>query len=662
MLKRTDNFHEVLKKINAELGQVESKLGGPYIKLYVKDELEHRKLTKYLKIADLEYFTMTPRSERPIKVVIRGIPPETPAEYVKESLIEEYKFEIEKVAQLTQFKTKRPLPIYQITLKNNEVNKGIWNVNTLMLVKVTVRKFERKTGTIQCFNCNQWHHSAAGCGYKPRCIKCGGPHAKDQCTEKPKDVPICINYIIPIILNKRKVTTNWQTFKNYLNSNVKYALPNISNPSEIEIHIKNLTTDILNAYHNSSRPLKPNEELHLPPHIRDLKTVRNRSKKVWQRSRDPVSKNSYNIAQARFRSAITDFNQTSYSNEIEQLNIYDGSLWQRTKRLKTKRSNIPQLKNPNSNLPAHTNLEKAEILANHFETQFTSNDIRDPNTENTVINSIAKFNSNSSPNKFKNVKPSEITDYLKKIKINKTPGMDGITNKMLKNLPLKIILKLTNIYNYLFKFNYFPNCWKTARILPILKPGKDPTHAVSYRPISLLPTLSKLGEKFILNRYMKHANQIKIPIPQQFGFTAQLSTTHQLLRVIEHIHEGKANRLATAAIFLDIAKAFDKVWIQGLIHKLIAYHFPPYIIKIICSYLQDRYFTVAVKDTDSSSRKLNAGVPQGGILAPYIFVLFMNDVPQQRNITLSLYADDTAILAQGKTPEQTLTFPSKITL
>ncbi|GBN25885.1 hypothetical protein AVEN_112606-1 [Araneus ventricosus] len=193
MLKRAENFHEVLKKINAEWGQVESKLGGLYIKLFVKDELEHRKLTKYLKMSDLEYFTMTPRSERPIKVVIRGISPETPADYVKKSLIEEYKFEIEKVAQLTKFKTKRPLPIYQITLKNNEANKGIWNSNTLMLVKVTVCKFERKSGTIQCFNCNQWHHSAAGCGYKPRCIKCGGPHAKDQCTEQPKDVPICIN-------------------------------------------------------------------------------------------------------------------------------------------------------------------------------------------------------------------------------------------------------------------------------------------------------------------------------------------------------------------------------------------------------------------------------------------------------------------------------------
>ncbi|GBL57509.1 putative RNA-directed DNA polymerase from transposon BS [Araneus ventricosus] len=167
----------------------------------------------------------------------------------------------------------------------------------------------------------------------------------------------------------------------------------------------------------------------------------------------------------------------------------------------------------------------------------------------------------------------------------------------------------------MFKFRHFPNCWKTARVQPILKPGKDPTHPVSYRPISLLPTLSKLGEKLILNRYLTHATKLRLPITQQFGFTPQLSTTHQLLRVVEHINEGKNSNLATAAIFLDIAKAFDKVWIEGLIHKLIAYKFPQYIIEIIQSYLTNRNFTVLVKNSDSTPRKLQAGVPQGGILA-----------------------------------------------
>ncbi|GBN91211.1 Asparagine synthetase domain-containing protein 1, partial [Araneus ventricosus] len=215
------------------------------------------------------------------------------------------------------------------------------------------------------------------------------------------------------------------------------------------------------------------------------------------------------------------------------------------------------MKNPLNNFPAHTEKEKAEIIANHFETQFKLNNFGTASTENTVSKSIEKFFTRSPTPTYEKVKASKIADYLKKIK--KAPGIDNIANKMLKNLPLKIILKLANLYNYMFKLNHFPGCWKTARILPILKPGKDPTQPISYRPISLLLTLSKLSKKIILNRYIKHANKVRIPIPQQFGFTPQLSTTHQLLRVTEHILEGKSANLATATIFLDIAKAFDKV-------------------------------------------------------------------------------------------------------
>ncbi|GBM53034.1 hypothetical protein AVEN_22409-1 [Araneus ventricosus] len=123
MLKRSEKFNETLKKINSEWGQVVSKVGGPYIKLFTQDEQQHRNLTKFQKSNELEYFTMMPRSERSIKVVIRGIPPETPTDCVKECLINEHNYEIEKVAQLKKFKTKRPLPIYQMTLKNNEKKK-----------------------------------------------------------------------------------------------------------------------------------------------------------------------------------------------------------------------------------------------------------------------------------------------------------------------------------------------------------------------------------------------------------------------------------------------------------------------------------------------------------------------------------------------------------
>ncbi|GBM90089.1 RNA-directed DNA polymerase from mobile element jockey [Araneus ventricosus] len=205
----------------------------------------------------------------------------------------------------------------------------------------------------------------------------------------------------------------------------------------------------------------------------------------------------------------------------------------------------------------------------------------------------------------------------------------------------------------MLKFRHFSNCWKTARVLPVLKPGKDPTHPVSYRPISLLPTLSKLGEKLILNRNLTHATKLRLPIPEQFGFTPQLSTTHQLLRVVEHINEGKNSNLATAAIFLDIAKAFDKVWIEGLIHKLIAYKFPEHIIEIIQSYLTNRHFTVLVKNSLYTKKTSGWRTPRGNS-GPYNFFLHMNDVPQVRNNMISLYADDTAILSQGKTPDKAI--------
>ncbi|GBM77751.1 hypothetical protein AVEN_47412-1 [Araneus ventricosus] len=134
------------------------------------------------------YFIIVPRSERPIKVVIRGLPRDLNVDVLKKALVEEYEFVVDKVVQLTRFKTKEPLELSQVTLPNMEVNKGIWKITSLFYLKIKVVKFERNTGSIQCFNCNYWHHSKATCGFKPRCIKCGGQHAKDECTNPPETV------------------------------------------------------------------------------------------------------------------------------------------------------------------------------------------------------------------------------------------------------------------------------------------------------------------------------------------------------------------------------------------------------------------------------------------------------------------------------------------
>ncbi|GFV08496.1 probable RNA-directed DNA polymerase from transposon X-element [Trichonephila clavipes] len=189
--------------------------------------------------------------------------------------------------------------------------------------------------------------------------------------------------------------------------------------------------------------------------------------------------------------------------------------------------------------------------------------------------------------------------------------------------------------------------WKTASVIPILKPGKDPTLPDSFRPISLLPVLSKITEKIIQKRLCQHLNDNDILIPQQHGFRAGLSTSHQLLRVVEYIKTGFRDRKSTGAVFLDIQKAFDRVWHVGLLYKLIKINTPPHLIKLISSFLTNRSFAVKVNNIHSTNRKINAGTPQGSSISPILFNIYVNDIPRTSQSTICMFADDTAILAQS---------------
>ncbi|GFX14749.1 RNA-directed DNA polymerase from mobile element jockey [Trichonephila clavipes] len=135
--------------------------------------------------------------------------------------------------------------------------------------------------------------------------------------------------------------------------------------------------------------------------------------------------------------------------------------------------------------------------------------------------------------------------------------------------------------------------------------------AESYRPISLLPVLSKLAEKIILARLNDYLEREKILIPEQHGFRPRLSTSHQLLRVVEFIKEGNNNDECTAAVFLDIQKAFDRVWHTGLLFKLITYKIPPPLIFLINSYISDRSFSVKINRTYSQLKRFAQEWPKG---------------------------------------------------
>ncbi|GFW06819.1 probable RNA-directed DNA polymerase from transposon X-element [Trichonephila clavipes] len=131
--------------------------------------------------------------------------------------------------------------------------------------------------------------------------------------------------------------------------------------------------------------------------------------------------------------------------------------------------------------------------------------------------------------------------------------------------------------------------------------------------------------------------------PNQYGFTNKLSTLHPLLNLTEAISEGFQRKKSTGAVFLDIQKAFDRVWLTGLTFKLITYNIPPPLICLLHSYNSDRSYQVRVKDTLSNTKNICCGVAQGSLLGPLLFNLYINDIPDYTLTKLNMFADDTAV-------------------
>ncbi|GFW73555.1 probable RNA-directed DNA polymerase from transposon X-element [Trichonephila clavipes] len=264
----------------------------------------------------------------------------------------------------------------------------------------------------------------------------------------------------------------------------------------------------------------------------------------------------------------------SFEDYLTSLDAEDGSLWGTARAFRKNASPISALNGPNGVALSDTN--KTELIALSLESQFQLNDIHNPHKDDIITNAvdayIANHTNNNNIDPIPPALPSELITYIKKIKIKKSPGRDGITNKMIKNLPLITIFKITNIINNMFNLRYFPNAWKTAVIIPILKPGKDPTRADSHRPISLLPILSKLAEKIISARLNDYLERNNILTPEQHGFRPRLSTSHQLLRVVEFIKDATDRNQYTAAVFLDIQKAFDRFITLCQDHRVIGKH------------------------------------------------------------------------------------------
>lgn len=185
----------------------------------------------------------------------------------------------------------------------------------------------------------------------------------------------------------------------------------------------------------------------------------------------------------------------------------------------------------------------------------------------------------------------EITKIIKKLPNKTSSGVDGVPAIVLKHLTEQIIRDYTIIFNNCLNLNYSPNAWKISKIFPILKKGKPSNHPSSYRPISLAPNISKVFESVINNSIVNFCNENSIIPQNQFGFKHQYSTTHAINKLLSDVNLHLHNKLIVGATLIDLEKAFDSVWLEGLIYILIKKNFPISLIKTISSLLKDRKFT-----------------------------------------------------------------------
>ena len=239
-----------------------------------------------------------------------------------------------------------------------------------------------------------------------------------------------------------------------------------------------------------------------------------------------------------------------------------------------------------------------------------------------------------------------VLKLMKDLDVNKATGPDNLSSTFLKECRNELSNSLCMLLNKSFSEGVFPSEWKRANVVPVFK-SKDRQDVRNYRPVSLLSVVSKLAERCVYNSvYSVVCNKLS---SAQHGFLSGKSTTTQLVQYVDSLLESLENCNQSDVIYIDFAKAFDSVPHNLLINKLKCYGITGKLLNWMESYLNNRIQRVVINGSTSQWLPVKAGVPQGSILGPLMFLLYINDLPKVvENSSIAMYADDAKIFIESK--------------